>query len=58
VVAVGLAEQLGGERKPELAPAVAALAEWAANHRNDIRRRIDADWDKLLDEQLPSPSHP
>lgn len=58
VVAVGLAEQLGGERKPELAPAVAALAEWAANQRNEIRRRIDEDWDKLLDEQLPSPSHP
>lgn len=55
VVAVALAEQLGGERKPELAPAVAALAEWAADQRSAIRQRIEEDWDKLLDEQLPHP---
>jgi CHAD domain-containing protein len=53
VVAVALAEQLGGERKPELAPAVSALAEWAANQRSQVRQHIEADWDKLLDNQLP-----
>lgn len=53
VVAVGRAEQLGGERRPELAPAVSALAEWMADQRKQIRRRIDEDWEKLLDEPLP-----
>jgi triphosphatase len=53
VVAVALAEQLGGERPPELAPAVAALAEWAAAKQSHIRRQIEEDWAKLLDERLP-----
>ena len=33
VVAVALAEQLGGERQPDLAPAVTALACWATASR-------------------------
>jgi inorganic triphosphatase YgiF len=53
VVAVALAEQLGGERKPELAPAVAALAEWSVSHRSALRQRIEEDWGKLQDKQLP-----
>ena len=53
VVAVELAEQLGDERKkPELASAVAALAEWSAGQRSAIRQRIEEDWNKLLNERL------
>ena len=52
VVAVGLAEQLGGERQPELAPAVAALAEWADGQQSHIRHQIEEDWPRLLEERL------
>jgi CHAD domain-containing protein len=52
VVAAELAEQLGDERKPELASAVAALAEWSAGQRSAIRQRIEEDWNKLLNERL------
>lgn len=55
VVAVALAEQLGGERQPELAPAVSALAEWAANQRTEVRQRLEADWDKLQHHSLSAP---
>ncbi len=54
VVAVALAEQLGRGREPELAPAVSALAEWAADQQSNAHRRIKADWARLLDEQLPA----
>jgi len=53
VVAVALAEQLGGEREPELAPAISALAEWSAGQQEKLRPRIEKDWDKLRDEKLP-----
>ena len=56
VVAVKLAEQLGGERQPELAPAVSALAEWTAGRRNKVRQHIENTWANLLDEQLPATS--
>lgn len=54
VVAVALAEQLGRGREPELAPAVSALAGWAARHQGNAHRRIKDHWAKLLDEQLPA----
>ena len=57
VVAVKLAEQLGGERQPELAPAVSALAEWTDDRRSKIRRDIEDAWAKLQDAQLPACSH-
>ena len=42
VVAVVLAEQLGGERRAELAPAVAALAAWAADSQGEVAARSAA----------------
>lgn len=54
VVAVALAEQLGRERQPELAPAVAALVEWAADQQRGLRRHIEDDWAKLLEAHLPA----
>ena len=53
VVAVALAEQLGGERQAELAPAVSALAGWTATQQKAVRERLEENWAKLLDEQLP-----
>ena len=44
VVGVALAERLGGERQPELAPAVATLAAWAARSQEKAHRRIQSDW--------------
>jgi inorganic triphosphatase YgiF len=44
VVVVALAARLGGERQPELAPAVAALAAWAARRRDKAHRHIQRDW--------------
>lgn len=52
VVAVSLAEQLAGGGEPELAPAVSALAEWAADQQGDARRRIRHHWAKLVEEPL------
>jgi triphosphatase len=53
VVAVSLAEQLADERKPELAPAVSALAERTASQQRKARRHIERDWARLRDEPLP-----
>lgn len=53
VVAITLAEQLGGERQPELAPAVSALAEWAAGRRSKTRQDIEDAWAKLQAAHLP-----
>ena len=47
VVAVALAEQLGGERQPELAPAVAALASWASAQKAAARHQLPKDWKAL-----------
>ena len=44
VVVVALAERLGGERQPELAPAAAALAAWAARRQDKAHRYIQRDW--------------
>ena len=44
VMVLALAERLGGERQPELAPAVAALAAWAARSQDKAHRRIQSDW--------------
>jgi inorganic triphosphatase YgiF len=44
VVAIALAERLGGERQPELAPAISALAGWATSHRAKARHKIAQDW--------------
>ena len=46
-LAIELAAGLGGERQPELAPAVAALAGWSAAHQNKARRRLRKDWDNF-----------
>jgi CHAD domain-containing protein len=46
-VAVALAEQLGGERQPELAPAVAALAGWATAQQAAARHYLPKDWQAL-----------
>ena len=54
VVAVALAEQLGGERRAELAPAVAALAGWAADHRHKARHRIQEGWHTFKSAPLPA----
>ena len=53
VVAVALAEQLGGERQPELAPAVAALASWAMAHQAAARHYLPKDWQAL--QSVPTP---
>jgi len=53
VVAVALAEQLGGERRPELAPAVAALAVWATAQQAAARRHLAKDWRAL--QAVPAP---
>jgi len=53
VVAVALAEQLGGERRPELAPAVAALAVWATAQHAAARRHLAKDWRAL--QAVPAP---
>jgi inorganic triphosphatase YgiF len=47
VVAIKLAEQLGGDRQPELAPAVAALAEWASDQQERARRKLPDDWSAM-----------
>ena len=41
VVVVALAERLGGERQPELAPAVAALAAWAKRRQDKARSQVE-----------------
>jgi triphosphatase len=53
VTAVALAERLGGTRQTELAPAVAALAGWAAAEQDAARRRLRRGWRKFDD--LPPP---
>ena len=53
VVAVALAEQLGGERQPELAPAVAALAGWATAQQAAARHYLPKDWQAL--QSVPTP---
>lgn len=53
VVALALAERLAGERQPELAPAVSALAERAAEQQRKARQHIERDWARLQDEPLP-----
>jgi len=53
VVAVAMAEQLGGERQPELAPAVAALARWAADQQAAARHNLPKNWHALQAEPLP-----
>jgi CHAD domain-containing protein len=53
VMAVTLAERLGGERKPELAPAVAALAGWSKAQQADARHHLKKDWRALQAVQLP-----
>jgi CHAD domain-containing protein len=53
VVAVALAEQLGGERRAELAPAVAALAAWAADRQDKARRHIQESWHTFTSAPLP-----
>ncbi len=55
VVTVALAEQLGGERRAELAPAVAALAGWAADRQRKARRHIQEDWHAF--RSVPLPTH-
>ena len=53
VAAVALAEQLGGERQPELAPAVAALAGWATARQAAARHYLSKDWQAL--HSVPTP---
>jgi triphosphatase len=53
VVAVVLAEQLGGKRQPELAPAVAMLAGWAAGQRAAAHDRLPKQWHTLPSVPLP-----
>lgn len=53
VVAVALAEQLGGERQPELAPAVAALAGWSTALQEAARHHLPKDWQAL--QAVPTP---
>jgi CHAD domain-containing protein len=53
VMAVAMAEQLGGERQPELAPAVAALARWAADQQAAARHDLPKNWHALQAEPLP-----
>lgn len=52
-VALSLAEELGGERKPELAPALAMLGAWAERQRGKSRRRLRASWQDFRDAPLP-----
>jgi inorganic triphosphatase YgiF len=52
-VAIALAEELGGERKPELAPAVAVLAAWAERRRAKSRRQLRESWREFRDVPLP-----
>jgi triphosphatase len=52
-VAVALAERLGGERRAELAPAVAALAGWAEARRERARRHLRQDWRAFKAVPLP-----
>jgi CHAD domain-containing protein len=47
VVAVQLADQLGGERQPELAPAVGALAGWATAKQAAARHHLPKDWQAM-----------
>jgi len=51
--AVALAEQLGGERQPELAPAVAALAVCATAQQAAARHHLPEDWRAL--QAVPAP---
>ena len=53
VVTVALADQLGGERQPELAPAVAALAGWAAAQQAAARHYLIKAWQAL--QAVPTP---
>jgi CHAD domain-containing protein len=52
-VAVALAEQLGGDRRTELAPAVAALAGWTADRQDEVRQRLRKDWTRFKAAPLP-----
>jgi CHAD domain-containing protein len=53
VVAVALADRLCGSRRAELAPAVAALAAWAANSQDKARRHIQESWHAFTSAPLP-----
>jgi triphosphatase len=53
VVAVALAEQLGGDRQPELAPAVAALAVWATAQQAAARHFLPTEWQALQAVPMP-----
>jgi CHAD domain-containing protein len=53
VVAVSLAERLGGNRQPELAPAVGALAAWAASRQAKARRQLGKEWSLFNETSLP-----
>lgn len=52
-VAVSLAGELGGERKPELAPAVAVLGAWAERRRAKSRRELRESWREFQSAPLP-----
>jgi triphosphatase len=51
VVVLAMAKRLGGDRQPELVPAVAALAAWATARQDDARRCIRKDWHALKSQQ-------
>jgi CHAD domain-containing protein len=57
VVAVALAERLGGDRQPELVPAVETVAVWANGRRDKARRHIHRDWRAFTGEALPRTAH-
>lgn len=52
-VAVALAERLGGERRAELAPALARLAGWAADRQVAARHRLGDEWQDFKAATLP-----
>lgn len=52
-VAVALAERLGGDRRAELAPALAALAGWAAARQAVARQRLRDEWRAFKPRALP-----
>lgn len=53
VVAVALAERLGGDRKAAFAPALAGLAGWATARQHEARRHMHKAWRKF--EKLAPP---
>jgi inorganic triphosphatase YgiF len=53
-VAVALAERLGGDRQPEFAPAVAALASWAEAQRVRALQNLPDAWRGFKDAPLPN----